>query len=182
MKVTDHEVLVAPREVHDLVFRCARVAGLDVGAADRVGRNVTFAEVHLGEAVNCFVSVLNDSVRLLTEYDLGPDVLVSAEVEAKNAGSASVVFGVPTPLAALASVIADIEGRGIGVDGVPEGATGATVVERLQIGGPALPAGLANTTRAARDGLVMNSETFDALNVAAREFLVAESVLDEIEG
>lgn len=181
MKITDHEVLVAPRELHDLVFRCARVAGLDVGAADRVGRNVTFAEVHLGKAVDCFVSVLNDPVRLLSEYDSSPDALVSAEVEAKIIGSVSVVFGVPTPLAALVSVIADIEGRGIKVDGVPEDATGATVVERLQVGGPVLPAGLSTRTRAARNGLIVTGQTFDVLNVAAKEFLVAESVLDEIE-
>ncbi|HCW00673.1 MAG TPA: hypothetical protein DGK99_04615 [Acidimicrobiaceae bacterium] len=175
------QVLVAPREIHDLVFRCARVAGLDAGAADRSGRNVTAAEVHLGGAVETFASVLGDPQRLAAEFGAGPDVLVEAEVEARATGSAVARFGVPTPLAALASVIADIGGRGLGVDGVKVGATAATTVDELEVTGPPPSSDGTAAARAARDGLAVDRVAFDALIAAARPFLVAESILDEIE-
>ena len=181
MTVGGGRVLVAPREVQDLVFRCARVAGLDAGAADRVGRNVTAAEVQLGGAVEVFVAVLDDPNRMLVEYDDGPDAMVSAEVEARAAGYGMATFGVPTPMAALASVIADIGGRGLGVDGVPEGATAATVVDMLWVGGPVGSGTDGAAARAARDGLAVDRWAFDALTLAAEAFLVAESILDGIE-
>ena len=175
------QVLVAPREIHDLVFRCARVAGLDAGAADRAGRNVTAAEVHLGGAVETFASVLGDPQRLAAEFGAGPDVLVGAEVEARATGSGVARFGVPTPLAALASAVADIGGRGLGVDGIQAGATAATTVDGLQVTGSPSPSDGTAAARAARDGLAVDRVAVDALIAAARPFLVAESILDEIE-
>ena len=175
------QVVVAPREIHDLVFRCARVAGLDAGAADRAGRNVTAAEVHLGGAVEVFASVLGDPQRLVAEFGAGPDALVDAEVEARTNGSGVATFGVPTPLAALASVVADIGGRGLGVQGLPDGATAATTVDGLDVGGASTPADGAASARAAREGLSVDQRAFDALVIAARSFLVAESILDGIE-
>ena len=176
-----YQVLVAPREIHDLVSRCVRVVGLDAGAADRAGRNVTVAEVHLGGAVETFASVLGDPQRLVAEFGAGPDVLVEAELEARTTGSGVARFVVPTPLAALASVVADMGGRGLGVDGVEAGATAATTVNGLQIGGPPWPSDGTAAVRAARDGLVVDRVAFDALVIAARSFLVAESILDGIE-
>ena len=181
MTATGAQMLVAPREVHDLVFRCARIAGLDVGAADRASRNVTYSEVHFGAAVATFASELADPQRLESEYGTGPDALALAEVEARVKGIGSVVFGTGVPLAALASGIAEITGRGLGVGGVPAGATAATLVEALQVGGPAIPADDAAGDRAAREGLVVDRVAFSALTEAAKAFLVSEEILDEIE-
>ena len=175
------QMLVAPREVHDLVFRCARIAGLDAGAAERAGRNVTYSEVHFGAAVATFASVLADPQRLEAEYGTGPDALVLAEVEARAKGIGSAVFATGVPLAALASGIADITGRGLGVDGVPAGATAATLVDTLQVGGPVIPADDAAGARAAREGLVVDRAAFGALAEAAKAFLVSEATLDGIE-
>jgi hypothetical protein len=177
----DNQVLVAPREVHDLVFRCARIAGLDAGAADRAGRNVTYAEVHLGGAVTTFATVLTDPQRLVAEYGAGPDALVLAEVEARAKGIGSACFATGVPMAALASGIADIAGRGLGVDGVAVGATATTLVHALQVGGPAMPADDAAGVRAAREGLAVDWEAFGALTEASKAFLVSEATLDEIE-
>ncbi len=181
MTVGGGPVLVAPREVYDLVLRCARVAGMDAGAADRVGRNVTFAEVELGGGVEAFAAVLHDPERMMAEYGDGPDVMVSAEVEARAEGYGTATFAVPTPMAALASVIADIGDRGLGVDGVPEGATAATVVDVLRVGGPAGSGADGAAARAAREGLAVDRRAFGALALAAKAFLVAESILDGIE-
>jgi hypothetical protein len=137
--------------------------------------------VHLGGAVETFASVLGDPQRLVAEFGAGPDVLVEAEVEARATGSGVARFGAPIPLAALVSAVADIGGRGLGVDGVEAEATAATTVEGLQIAGPPSPSDGTAAARAARDGLAVDRAAFDALIAAARPFLVAESVLDGIE-
>ena len=175
------QMLVAPREVHDLVFRCARIAGLDAGAADRAGRNVTYSEVHFGGAVATFASVLADPQRLLAEYGNGPDALVLAEVEARARGIGSAIFAIGVPLAALGSCIAEITSRGLSVEGVPIGATGTTLVDVLQVGGPAMPVDDTAGVRAAREGLVVDRAAFSALTEAAKAFLVSEAILDRIE-
>ncbi len=175
------QVLVAPREVHDLVFRCARVAGMGAGAADRAGRNVTRAEVHFGGGLAAFASALGDHRRLVAEYDAGPEALMAGEVAARTGGSGAVAFTVPTPLAALASGLADMAGRGVGVEGIPVGASAATTIDHLQVGGRAEPAGGDAAARAAREGLAVDRASFEVLVDAARAFLVAESILDGIE-
>ena len=128
-----------------------------------------------------FSSVLGDPQRLAAEFGAGPDVLVEAEVEARATGSGVARFGVPTPLAALASAVADIGGRGLGVDGIQAGATAATTVDGLQVTGSPSPSDGTAAARAARDGLAVDRVAFDALIAAARPFLVSESILDEIE-
>ncbi|GIT00366.1 MAG: hypothetical protein CM1200mP26_20780 [Acidimicrobiales bacterium] len=175
-------MLVAPREVHDLVFRCARIAGLDAGAADRAGRNVTYS----GGALRWCSSHLclragGSTATALGEYGNGPDALVLAEVEARAKGIGSAVFASGVPLAALGSGIADITGRGLGVEGVPIGATGTTLVDVLQVGGPAMPVDDAAGSRAAREGLVVDRAAFSALTEAAKAYLVSETILDGIE-
>ncbi len=174
-------MLVAPREVHDLVFRCARTAGLDAGAAERAGRNVTYSEVHFGAAVATFASALEDPQRLKAEYGIGPDALLLAEVEARVKGVGSAVFATGVPLAALASGIADITSRGLGVDGVPTKATAATLVDALRVGGPASPHDDTAGARAAREGLLVDRAAFGVLTEAAKAFLVSEVTLDGIE-
>ena len=51
-------VTVAPREIHDLVYRVSRIAGCDPGTAERIAENVTFAEIHHGAAVRAFCEAL----------------------------------------------------------------------------------------------------------------------------
>ena len=75
-------VLVAPREVHDLVFRCARVAGCDAGGADRTARNVTAAEIRFGGALAVVVDALASGA-LTSTWAMAADALVAAEVDTR---------------------------------------------------------------------------------------------------
>jgi len=175
--------LVAPREVVDLVYRCARVAGLDAGSADRAARNVVAAEVGYGSAIGVFFQALGDSAVLEQAFVDGPDVLAIAEVEARISGSAKARLPAPTPVAALALAIDEIRGRGLGVSGIPEDADGRTTVDQLAVGGPTQLRTVDSVahTAAAREGVRVNAIALADLTGFAHAFLVAEAILDAAE-
>jgi len=173
-------ILVAPRELVDVVFRCGRVAGLDSGSADRVARNVTAAEVGYGGALEAFLDALGEPSRLVPEFVAGPDALAIAEVEARRSGSAEAVFSAPVPVAAVALDVDGVRGRGQGVSGIPDGADGSSTVGRLVVGGGPEPRAVDAGAHAAvaRDGIRVDAEAFVGLSRFAHAFLVSEAVLD----
>ena len=174
-------VLVAPREVHDLVFRCARVAGCDAGGADRTARNVTAAEVRFGEALPAAVDALASGAFTST-WTMAADALVSAEVDARYHGSATATFDPPVPLAALAATIAEASARGVVVSGIPSDATGGLEIATLDLAPGQVEPAAGSGTDAHRDGLPVDRGAFEALVEAAAAFLVAEEALDALEG
>ena len=174
-------VLVAPREVHDLVFRCARVAGCDAGGADRTARNVTVAEVQFGGALAAVADALN-SEAFTSTWAMAADALVSAEVNARHHGSATATFDPPVPLAALAAAVAEATARGVAVSGIPSDATGGSEIATLDLAPGQVEPAADPGTNAYRDGLPVDRGAFDALVEAAAAFLVAEEALDALEG
>ena len=174
-------VLVAPREVHDLVFRCARVAGCDAGGADRAARNVTVAEVRFGKALPAVVDALASGTFTST-WSRAADVLVSAEVDARDHGSATATFDPPVPLAALAATVAEASARGVVVSGIPSDATGGLEIATLDLAPGQVEPAAGSGTDAHRDGLQVDRGAFEALVEAAAAFLVAEETLDALEG
>ena len=173
-------VLVAPREVHDLVFRCARVAGCDAGGADRTARNVTTAEVRFGEALPAVVDALASGAFTST-WAMAADALVAAEVDARDHGSATAIFDPPVPLAALAATVAEASSRGVVVSGIPSDATGGLELATLDLAPGQVEPGAGPGTDAHRDGLPVDRGAFDALVEVAAAFLVAEEALDALE-
>jgi len=174
-------VLVAPREVHDLVFRCARVAGCDACGADRTARNVTTAEVRFGEALPAVVDALASGA-LTSTWAMAADALVAAEVDARDHGSATAIFDPPVPLAALAATVAEASARGVVVSGIPSDATGGSEIATLDLAPGQVEPAARPGTDAHRDGLPVDRGAFDALVEAAAAFLVAEEALDALEG
>jgi len=174
-------VLVAPREVHDLVFRCARVAGCDAGGADRTARNVTAAEVRFGGALPAVIDALASGV-LASTWAMAADALVSAEVDARDHGSATATFDPPVPLAALAATVAEASARGVVVSGIPSDATGGLEIATLDLAPGQMEPAAGSGTDAHRDGLQVDRGAFEALVEAAAAFLVAEETLDALEG
>ena len=174
-------VLVAPREVHDLVFRCARVAGCDAGGADRTARNVTTAEVRFGGALPAVVDALASGAFTST-WVMAADALVAAEIDARDYGSATATFDPPVPLAALAATVAEASARGVVVSGIPSDATGGSEITTLDLAPGQVEPAVRPGTDAHRDGLPVDRGAFDALVEAAAAFLVAEEALDALEG
>jgi|TARA_B100000809_G_scaffold28326_1_gene24599 hypothetical protein len=172
-------LVVAPREVYDLVFRCARVAGCDPGTADRVARNVMVAEARWGGAVAVAVGVFEAEDPAGSAPVRAPDVLAEAECDARTTGSARAEFEAPVPLAFLVSTIAEMAGRGVVVDDLPIDATAG-----LPVPGLGLRTGVADrpsSVEAHRGGLSVDRVAFNRLEAMAGRFLVSEAILDGIE-
>ena len=174
-------LLVAPREVHDLVLRCARVAGCSAGVADRLARNVTAAEVDLGAAIEVFVDAMEGGNLPESPLASAPDVLAGAEVAARSGASATATFDPPAPLAGLSASIDETEGRGVVICGVHGAATAGTMVSELVLSVGTADPPTVGPGAAYRDGLRVAGEAFDRLVEEAKRFLVAEATLDAIE-
>ena len=113
-------VRVAPREIHDLVYRASRIAGCDPGTAERIADNVTFAEIHHGAAVRAFREAIEAHDLRASGWATAPDALLAAEVAARTGGRASARFDSPVPLAAIAGTLRDCLGAGRGANRDPQ--------------------------------------------------------------
>ena len=98
----------------------------------RQARNVTVAEVRFGEALPAVVDALASGTFTST-WSRAADALVSAEVDARDHGSATATFDPPVPLAALAATVAEASARGVVVSGIPSDATGGLEIATLDL-------------------------------------------------
>ena len=199
-------VTVAPREIHDLVYRASSVAGCDAGTAERIADNVTFAEIHHGAAVRAFCAALETETLGASAWATAPDVLAAAELAARSAGIASVTFDPPVPLAAIAGTLQQSLERGVTHVGADTGARDDTggrgdTGARYDTGGrgdsvvSTIDLRLADESATAarqaqiddaradayRNGIAVEQAWFSKLEAAAADYLVAESILDEID-
>ena len=183
-------VTVAPREIHDLVYRSSRAAGCAAGVAKRMAENITFAEIHHGAAVEMFVLSLAAGNLSASALANAPDALAAAEVEitARTDGETIVTFDPPVPLAGVAASIRNARKRGIHALDLDVYTSGAATIAALRLSThhlvePVDSADSAIRTRtehAFRNGVALERVWLDRLDLAAAEFLVAESALDEI--
>ena len=181
-------VTVAPREIHDLVYRASRVAGCDPGSAERIADNVTFAQIHHGAAVRVFCRALDDVDLPRSAWATAPDTLLAAEVAARTGGAASAVFDPGVPLAAIVGTLHQSLERGVAPVGINGQARGDTTVDVVEMHGVDDESAAASRERTAdtrnnahRLGVVVDTIWFGRLEAAAGRFLVAEATLDEID-
>lgn len=175
-------VLVAPREVHDVVYRCARIAGCDPGTADMLGRAVTFGEVHDHQAARAFLDL--DGPEEIATVATALRQIAVAEARARQ-GGAEVELSFDPPIPDPLTTLARFESANRGAETVDlghyEGRLSTLVL------GPAAPIDTlarAHSDRQARferTGLPVARDAFDELIVRSKGFLVAESILDELE-
>lgn len=170
-------VTVAPREISDLVYRVSRCAGCSSGTADLIAANVRFGEVFYGGAIEVFLTAVRNDA--LGPFIDAPDAVLTAEVD----GAATVVFGAPVPLTAIAATIWQSALRGWAATGIDHGAVGAeTLFESLAFT-QLVPSGCREAVVAAErtrsvDGVQVSAEAFAKLYDDAKAFLVSEAVLD----
>lgn len=184
-------VTVAPREIHDLVYRSSRAAGCGAGIADRMAENVTFAEIHRGAAVEAFVAALVAGGLSASPLATAPDALAAAEVTARSDGEATVAFDPSVPLAGLAASLWHTLERGVHAVDLDPHATGASAIASIRLSTDHVDTDHANelvgsairarSGDAFRNGVVLDRTWFAHLDLAAAEFLVAEATLDEID-
>lgn len=181
-------VTVAPREIHDLVYRASSVAGCDAGMAERIADNVTFAEIHHGAAVRAFCAALETETLGASAWATAPDVLAAAELAARSVGIASVTFEPPVPLAAIAGTLQQSLERGVIHVGADTSARGDRAVSTIDMrladeSAAAARQAVIDDARADayRNGIAVERAWFSKLEAAAADYLVAESILDEID-
>ena len=181
-------VTVAPREIHDLVYRASCVAGCEAGMAERIAHNVTFAEIHHGAAVRAFCAALEADALSTSAWVTAPDALAATEFAARNGGIASAAFEPPVPLAAIAGTIQQSLERCVAPARIDADARGDSAVGTIALcliddeaasARRALIAGARDD--AYRYGIDVAQTWFSRLDAAAATYLVAESTLDEID-
>lgn len=166
-------VVVARRELIDLVERVLRVDGTDPGAARRIAAAVVDGESSGHEATRIVLDLVDRGAvgDLLESYD----AIVDAELTARREGSARVEFGPPAPEALLIGPLAESAARGVArvtSSSVGGRVSAIDVMHRPDVSPPSAPK--------PQHELPMASELFDDLTRRATAFLVAESVLDAL--
>lgn len=181
-------VRVAPREIHDLVYRASRITGCDPGTAERIAENVTLAEIQRGAAVRVLCETLEAADLPTSAWATAPDALLAAETAARSNGTASATFDPPVPLACIAAALEQSLERGVAAAGIDSQARGdlmVAAVEMRAVDRESETAGRARIAGARRDayrvGVGVDHLWFRRLEEAASGFLVAETTLDEIE-
>ena len=182
-------VRVAPREIHDLVYRAGRIAGCDPGTAERIAANVTFAEIHHGAAVSTFCEAIEALDLPTSAWATAPDALLTAEVAARIGGRASAAFDSPVPLAAISGTLQHCLERGvapIGIHSRHRGDLAVSVVQMRAVDEEVEGASGARIAGAEHDahrlGVEVDRLLFSGLEAAAAGFLVAEATLDDLDG
>ncbi|MYB03331.1 MAG: hypothetical protein F4011_05875 [Acidimicrobiaceae bacterium] len=181
-------VFVAPREVRDLVYRASRIAGCDPGTAEQIAQSVEFGEIHHGGAIGAFCGSLASGELPVSPWVTAPDALLAAETAVRAAGSASVTFEPAVPLATIAATLWQGRMRGVANTGPDHRTRGDRAVSSVglhRVDGEVSPPGRARIAEADeaahRLGIEVDRDVFSRLEADAAGFLVAESVLDQIE-
>ncbi len=181
-------VRVAPREIHDLVYRASRIAGCDPGTAERIAENATLAEIHHGAAVRALCETLEAADLPTSAWATAPDALLAAETAARSNGTALATFDPPVPLACIAAALEQSMERGVAAAGIDSQARGDLMVAAVEMRAVDRESGTAGRARIAgarrdayRVGVGVDQLWFRRLEEAASGFLVAEARLDAVE-
>ncbi|MDW3179502.1 MAG: hypothetical protein R8J94_19075 [Acidimicrobiia bacterium] len=188
-------VLVAPREIVDVVYRASRVAGADSGVASMLGRSACFAVGQLGSDLSHVVEALDEG----QAPPLGFVPVAKVESGGFAVDGSLVVDAATYSVADLAYAAFSACTRGCVVsmvcgDGVVHAphswlSTGrsALLIEELRVEKREVDAGLAARVTARHDealrhGLSIPETTWRALADRATPYLVPERLIDAAEG
>lgn len=164
---------VAPREIVDVVYRAARVGGLDPGSAEEFAEAAAFAEIHLhaGLGLACGVVCETPLDRRAVAAYRAIDVAVSSLTDDES-------LAVPMPegvtRATLAKPVHDLAKRGISVD-QPAGIASSITLRR---GATTSPFDDARTAAAVAGGIDVDPHLWECIGEVASRYLVSETELD----
>lgn len=207
--MSDEQVEVAPREVHDLVYQCCRVLGLDGAIAADVAASVTSIEICFGQGLAAFDQEITrlgqDGGSLLASpFVRAPDQWRTAELQLGASNNPElqlgpgqtirVDFDPVAPLAALGSVLDQSRERGIGWVAVdtapasgPSAPTGLDPIARVEL--DAIDPSQARPDRwqqrrtdALRNGMGLPRDLVERVQRLAATFNVSEATVDVAAG
>ncbi len=174
--MTRDEVIVAPRELTDYLWRAARLAGADAGTAARFARHLTEAHVDLGEGVGVALEAL-DSTPALSRYAEAVAALERAERALQTASSHVMEFSEPMPLGLLWGPGLECRVRGIRRPARPGHELASERLHEVELINRE-PGAVPYRQWAHRDGVPVPADEFDELIARTKSFLVSEQLLD----
>jgi hypothetical protein len=182
-------VLVAPREIADLVDRASRVQGCSVADAARLAADVTFCEIHHGGGLTAWLELADgppgglvgaiDAARTLDRWAL--DILEGARAGEPGATGGAVEhrWAGSVPYALLARSQAALAQHGVAVDIAADRGTDQVAGARLRV---VAATDRPDDERRRRDALAhgvgVDRAAWAALAAAAAAFLMPEAELD----
>ena len=184
--MTPRRVIVAPRELHDLVYRSCRVAHCDAGTAEVIAENVTFSEIVHGSSVAAFCKVVDDLESQTPIWGLALDEISCADVETRLRGKSTAKFNHNVPLAAIALCLHQSATRGAVALELSMPDSGSRPISVVQMVSGRLRKSQTDfierrLTDAHQLGVKLPLRDFRRLEQTAAPFLVSEPLLDAIE-
>ena len=173
------EVIVAPRELTDYLWRAARLVGADAGTAARFARHLTEAHVDLGNSIGIALEAL-DSTPPLHRYHEAVAALEQAEVALRHTSSHRMVFDEPMPLGLLWGQGLEGRIRGVRRPVRPRQEVATDRLSEIELV-QREPGAAPYRQWAYRDGVAVPAAEFDALVERAKPILVSEQVLDRAD-
>ncbi len=173
------DVVLARRELGDLVYRSCRVSGCTVGVARRCAANLTHAAIHRSEALECFLEVLAGGAESVRAFARAADVLELAEAQQHL----SVEFAAEVPIGAISLAIWQSCERGRCPTAIADTTSATSLVRSIEIvaTSPSEARVTASQQREAYaliSGITVGLRDFRALEEHASAFLVAEKLID----
>ena len=165
-------VLVAPREIVDVVARASQVLSCEASLASSLAQDITYCQVHHGNGVKAFL-------QLVTQ---GPEVFVSTLKKAQElqvSDRYQFSWTNPIPFALLARLLNERGNQGFIWEDQNAAATGTDLVPGLELVAGSNPSGTPNVIQQAlAQGVALEKTTWVSLGEIARSFLTAEATLD----
>lgn len=175
-------VVVAPREIVDLVFRASRVRGCDASVAERVATSIAYCEGQYGGGLAAWAEIVSGP-RPLVEAAAASFTVDLAIVDTLRNQRGRVEWDPPIPAAFIAEAIADAQRRGLSWRDHPPRITGTTPIDAVEFvpatGADAPdPPAREQTVAHLSNGIAINASLWTSISRQADAFLLSEAVLD----
>ncbi len=172
----DQTVLVAPREVRDLIQRASRVKGCEASVADHLATKVTFCEVYYGGGIRGWLQLVSEDTNCLSEVVASAQILDS--LPANDVSEFS--WNSPIPFVLIAKSLSVLQTYGFTWSCDPTPITGDALVRCVYLTQETSADHLLDDKmqKALSDGLKVNYADWKDLTNIAAEFLLSEEILD----
>lgn len=175
-------VVVAPREITDLVNRASRVSGCTVGEAARIAADVAYCEVHHGGGIAAWLAMAHHGE--LVEIAGAARELDGVALDVAAGRSGRLAWSEPIPCALLVRSLAAFARRGMVAAGWSADPGGVDRVGSIELvaGRPPsdemLAAAESRWATSLAGGMTVDRAEWDSLESAAARFMLAEALLD----
>ena len=170
-------ILVAPREINDLVQRASRVKGCEASVAERIASRITFCEMNYGGGINGWLQLVTDDKNCLSETFQSVQILDALPAE----NSFEFFWDPPIPFAFIAQPLSVLQSYGFTWEISPETVAGDVLIQCVCLNkeSSAKNSSGNDVNEAFSRGLQVDSDNWKNLVDIAAGFLLSEKILDD---